>query len=146
MVYQDGDGLLDLPPPKLYGRHQFENAGAAIAAGNGRFRNHLFYERRLDERTHGIVNSDEVRIGGERGERVFDRLLTAVAAFDKSHWFYGVFLQDESASPIEIVGAQGDYNLRHGFTLQKFTDGVDEDWCAFKQHELLAAGSGGLGR
>ena len=32
LVYQDSDGLLDLPPPKLYGRHQFENAGAAIAA------------------------------------------------------------------------------------------------------------------
>ena len=31
-VYQDGDGLLDLPAPRLYGRHQFENAGAAIAA------------------------------------------------------------------------------------------------------------------
>ncbi len=31
LVYQDDDGLLDLPPPKLYGRHQFENAGAAIA-------------------------------------------------------------------------------------------------------------------
>jgi dihydrofolate synthase / folylpolyglutamate synthase len=32
LVYQDGNGLLDLPAPKLYGRHQFENAGAAIAA------------------------------------------------------------------------------------------------------------------
>jgi dihydrofolate synthase / folylpolyglutamate synthase len=32
LVYQDDDGLLDLPSPKLYGRHQFENAGAAIAA------------------------------------------------------------------------------------------------------------------
>jgi dihydrofolate synthase/folylpolyglutamate synthase len=32
LVYQDADGLLDLPPPRLYGRHQFENAGAAIAA------------------------------------------------------------------------------------------------------------------
>ena len=32
LVYQDADGLLDLPAPKLYGRHQFENAGAAIAA------------------------------------------------------------------------------------------------------------------
>src|SRR5215467_4939647 len=32
LVYQDEAGLLDLPPPKLYGRHQFENAGAAIAA------------------------------------------------------------------------------------------------------------------
>jgi dihydrofolate synthase/folylpolyglutamate synthase len=32
LVYQDEAGLLDLPPPKLYGRHQFDNAGAAIAA------------------------------------------------------------------------------------------------------------------
>jgi dihydrofolate synthase/folylpolyglutamate synthase len=32
LVYQDSDGLLDLPAPKLYGRHQFENAGSAIAA------------------------------------------------------------------------------------------------------------------
>jgi dihydrofolate synthase/folylpolyglutamate synthase len=32
LVYQDDDGLIDLPAPKLYGRHQFENAGAAIAA------------------------------------------------------------------------------------------------------------------
>lgn len=31
MVYQDGDGLLDLPPPRLPGRHQFANAAAAIA-------------------------------------------------------------------------------------------------------------------
>ncbi len=32
MVYQDEDGLLDLPLPKLIGRHQIENAAAAIAA------------------------------------------------------------------------------------------------------------------
>jgi dihydrofolate synthase / folylpolyglutamate synthase len=32
LVYQDENGLLDLPAPKLYGRHQFENAGLAIAA------------------------------------------------------------------------------------------------------------------
>jgi dihydrofolate synthase/folylpolyglutamate synthase len=32
LVYQDEAGLLDLPAPKLYGRHQFENAGLAIAA------------------------------------------------------------------------------------------------------------------
>lgn len=31
LVYQDDDGLLDLPPPKLAGRHQVENAGLAIA-------------------------------------------------------------------------------------------------------------------
>ena len=32
LVYQDDHGLLDLPAPRLYGRHQFENAGLAIAA------------------------------------------------------------------------------------------------------------------
>ncbi len=31
LVYQDEDGLLDLPLPKLYGRHQLDNAGTAIA-------------------------------------------------------------------------------------------------------------------
>ena len=31
LVYQDNDGLHDLPAPKLHGRHQFENAGLAIA-------------------------------------------------------------------------------------------------------------------
>ena len=32
LVYQDDADLLDLPAPKLFGRHQFENAGVAIAA------------------------------------------------------------------------------------------------------------------
>lgn len=32
LVYQDDDGLLDLPAPRLPGRHQFVNAGTAIAA------------------------------------------------------------------------------------------------------------------
>jgi len=31
LVYQDADGLLDLPSPRLFGRHQFDNAGTAIA-------------------------------------------------------------------------------------------------------------------
>jgi len=31
MVYQDEQGLLDLVAPKLFGRHQFDNAGLAIA-------------------------------------------------------------------------------------------------------------------
>lgn len=32
MVYQDAQGLLDLPLPRLVGRHQIENAAVAIAA------------------------------------------------------------------------------------------------------------------
>ena len=35
LVYQDDHGLIDLPAPKLYGRHQFENAGLAIATLRG---------------------------------------------------------------------------------------------------------------
>jgi dihydrofolate synthase/folylpolyglutamate synthase len=31
LVYQDDNGLMDLPAPKLFGRHQFDNAGLAIA-------------------------------------------------------------------------------------------------------------------
>ncbi len=32
LVYEDSGGLLDLPAPRLEGRHQFENAGVVIAA------------------------------------------------------------------------------------------------------------------
>ena len=32
LIYQDENGWLDLPPPNLPGPHQFQNAGAAIAA------------------------------------------------------------------------------------------------------------------
>jgi dihydrofolate synthase / folylpolyglutamate synthase len=32
LVYQDQQGLLDLPSPRLFGRHQIDNAGIAIAA------------------------------------------------------------------------------------------------------------------
>src|SRR5690606_5050737 len=32
LVYQDEDGLMDLPLPRLRGRHQLSNAAAAIAA------------------------------------------------------------------------------------------------------------------
>jgi dihydrofolate synthase/folylpolyglutamate synthase len=31
LVFQDDDGLLDLPAPRLTGRHQFDNAGTAVA-------------------------------------------------------------------------------------------------------------------
>lgn len=32
LIFQDETGLLDLPPPNLPGAHQFDNAGAALAA------------------------------------------------------------------------------------------------------------------
>jgi len=53
MVYQDEDGLMDLSPPRLPGRHQFANAAAAIAAVKA--------------------------AGFDIGERAVDRAMTAVA-------------------------------------------------------------------
>jgi dihydrofolate synthase / folylpolyglutamate synthase len=32
LVYQDRQGLLDLPSPRLFGRHQIDNGGLAVAA------------------------------------------------------------------------------------------------------------------
>ncbi|MEM8629869.1 MAG: folylpolyglutamate synthase/dihydrofolate synthase family protein [Pseudomonadota bacterium] len=32
LIFQDENGLLDLPPPNLLGPHQYQNAGAAVAA------------------------------------------------------------------------------------------------------------------
>lgn len=51
LVYQDERGLFDLPRPKLAGRHQFTNAGTAIAALRatkfGTFE-HIAFERGLE--------------------------------------------------------------------------------------------------
>ena len=54
LVYQDERGLLDLPAPRLFGRHQFDNAGLAIATlrATDVFRiSHAAFEA-------GIVNAD----------------------------------------------------------------------------------------
>jgi dihydrofolate synthase / folylpolyglutamate synthase len=54
LVYQDERGLLDLPAPRLFGRHQFDNAGLAIATlrATDPFRiSHAAFEA-------GIVNAD----------------------------------------------------------------------------------------
>jgi dihydrofolate synthase / folylpolyglutamate synthase len=53
LVYQDERGLMDLAAPKLFGRHQFDNAGLAIAtlrAIESLKLNHAAYE--------GIVNAE----------------------------------------------------------------------------------------
>jgi dihydrofolate synthase / folylpolyglutamate synthase len=54
LVYQDDRGLMDLAAPKLFGRHQFDNAGLAIATlrAQSRFRiDHAAFEA-------GIVNAE----------------------------------------------------------------------------------------
>ncbi len=55
MVYEDGDGLLDLPLPKLIGRHQIENAGVAIAA--------LRHARIFNEKRSGWGNDAAIERG-----------------------------------------------------------------------------------
>ena len=57
LVYQDDDGLLDLPPPKLLGRHQFDNAGTAIAA---------LRARRPDAAARGVRERASPRPTGRR--------------------------------------------------------------------------------
>ncbi|MDQ0396044.1 bifunctional folylpolyglutamate synthase/dihydrofolate synthase [Labrys monachus] len=53
LVYQDEDGLLDLPLPRLAGRHQHRNAGLAIAALRSQHR--LVLEDRHFERAMQAV-------------------------------------------------------------------------------------------
>ncbi|MGO4706361.1 folylpolyglutamate synthase/dihydrofolate synthase family protein [Microvirga sp. 2MCAF38] len=69
LVYQDEKGLLDLPLPKLVGRHQFINAGTAIAAlraaGFERFESQAFeaglrraeWPGRLQRLSNGVLES-----------------------------------------------------------------------------------------
>src|SRR6202012_2558002 len=81
MVYEDEAGLLDLPLPKLIGRHQGENAGVAIAelrpAGNGWGQDAAIekglrtveWPARLQRLSHGPLvvdapDDDEIWLGG----------------------------------------------------------------------------------
>ena len=54
LVFQDGEGLLDLPRPRLHGRFQIDNAGLAIAAIR------KLADRRIDEEAmaEGLRNVD----------------------------------------------------------------------------------------
>ena len=62
LVYQDDHGLLDLPPPALRGRHQFDNAGAALTvlrqlgvgeAGCAAAMTDVSWPARMQRLTHG---------------------------------------------------------------------------------------------
>ena len=47
LVYQDEDGLLDLPLPQLPGAHQIDNAGLAVADAAAR-RHHARRRRAIE--------------------------------------------------------------------------------------------------
>ncbi len=54
LVYQDDRGLMDLAAPKLFGRHQFDNAGLAIAT----LRAQSLFEIGTTAFEAGIVNAE----------------------------------------------------------------------------------------
>ena len=54
LVYQDERGLMDLPAPKLFGRHQFDNAGLAIATLRAQSR----FKIEQAEFESGVVNAE----------------------------------------------------------------------------------------
>ena len=58
--------------------------------------------------------------------------------------FCGMFLMNQAARPIDILGAQRHHDLGDGGAAQELADGMDQDGRAFKQHELFAAGAGFL--
>jgi dihydrofolate synthase/folylpolyglutamate synthase len=80
LVYQDAQGLLDLPAPRLFGRHQFDNAGTAIAAlraGGFKLPTRAFEE--------GLVKAD----WPARMQRLAAGKLTALGPGDGELWLDG---------------------------------------------------------
>jgi dihydrofolate synthase/folylpolyglutamate synthase len=81
LVYQDEDGLLDLPPPKLAGRHQFENAGLAIST----LRSIKAFKVAPDAFEAGVSNAD----WPARLQRLGQGALTAIAPPGSELWVDG---------------------------------------------------------
>ena len=100
MVYQDEDGLLDLPPPRLAGRHQVENAGLAIAtlraSGLG---------LRMQDFEAGIVKAD----WPARMQRLTQGHLKALTPPDSELWVDGGHNADGGRA---IAAALGDIEER----------------------------------
>jgi dihydrofolate synthase / folylpolyglutamate synthase len=100
MVYQDTDGLLDLPLPRLIGRHQIENAATAIAglrrSGNGWGRDAAIerglrsvdWPARLQRLTHGPLVASapkdaEVWLDGGHNPHCASAIARAVADLEE---------------------------------------------------------------
>src|SRR5205807_5290844 len=77
LVYQDDRGLMDLPAPRLFGRHQFDNAGLAVATlrAQGAFRIDAaafetgIFNTEWPARMQRLARSEERRVGKERSEQ-----------------------------------------------------------------------------
>jgi dihydrofolate synthase/folylpolyglutamate synthase len=80
LVYQDVKGLLDLPAPRLYGRHQFDNAGTAIAAIRA-----AGFKLPATAFEHGIVNAE----WPARMQRLTTGTLASLTPPDSELWLDG---------------------------------------------------------
>jgi dihydrofolate synthase/folylpolyglutamate synthase len=81
LVYQDDRGLMDLAAPKLFGRHQFDNAGLAIAT-----------LRALDAFKIGIANFEAGIVNAEwpaRMQRLASGTLVDLAPSGSELWLDG---------------------------------------------------------
>ncbi len=81
LIFQDEDGLMDLPLPMLPGRHQHDNAGTAIAA----LRAAGFGTLPASAYEHGIANA----IWPARLQRLTTGTLTTLIPADSELWLDG---------------------------------------------------------
>jgi dihydrofolate synthase/folylpolyglutamate synthase len=95
LVYQDDDGLLDLPAPRLPGRHQFVNAGTAIAAlrASGFALPHAAYET-------GLLKAD----WPARMQRLPQGKLAALAPAGSELWLDGGHNPDGGHAVAAAIG------------------------------------------
>jgi dihydrofolate synthase / folylpolyglutamate synthase len=96
LVYQDEEGLLDLPAPKLYGRHQFDNAGVAIAALRA-----AGVKRPLAAFENGVVKAD----WPARMQLLSHGVLKALAPPDSELWLDGGHNADGGRAVAAAIGA-----------------------------------------
>jgi dihydrofolate synthase/folylpolyglutamate synthase len=96
LVYQDEEGLLDLPAPKLYGRHQFDNAGVAIAALRA-----AGVKRPLAAFENGVVKAD----WPARMHLLSHGVLKALAPPDSELWLDGGHNADGGRAVAAAIGA-----------------------------------------
>ncbi len=151
LIFQDEDCLLDLPLPRLFGRHQFENAGAAIAAARSLEGFHISEEAiakgittaiwpaRLERLSHGKLHDlapagSEIWVDGGHNPAAGEVVARALAD-----------LEERVSSPIHlIVGMLSTKDasgfLRHfqGLTELAATVEIPGHQAAYKAEDLAA--------
>ena len=102
LLFQDEDGLLDLPLPRLLGRHQYSNAGTAIAA----LRATKFHSLPIAAFEQGIANAS----WPARLQRLSTGDLTRFVPKDGELWLDGGHNPDGGKV---LAAAMREFDLRH---------------------------------